>query len=684
MRSRKPRSPTDIAAAIALLACGVVAVANLPLTQLPLGWLLAWTAPAAFFGCLRRRPRRPWLRALAAGATQIAAFALALRYAGTLSRPAILACTILPPLAFVTARRRDSDASLGLFLSFCVLLVGVILGGSNLPMLAGYGLAACLSLRCETWLAACAQSSGPRQQSPAASRARPILLTGLAVALPCLFVAFAVERTLAWLPSPLRDHGEQHAAANQPQVFQKGLDDTFRLGSGGILADLAGEELVLVHGADGAPVPPDLYLRCGFFAEPDLHEWRVGRLDLAPPTTSTAHTIGERQQGPEERWLAIDRFAGARNFVFVPPHAIELRGLTGLNIDRTRLWLRQAEDSTPTSYTVSYQPMTGARMLDAPDGDGQRLGLLELPPSLDRARYLALLDEWGADGTPERIARRIAVGLAERCRYDRIEPVGPYRHTIDNFLFAEGDRRGFCMHFATAAALMLRLRGVPCRIGVGLYGGGPDRNDPAARIYGSQHAHAWVEIRFENRGFVVFDPTPPEERGQRMPSRPAPAIEDDAPAAGAGAAVGFWRGLLDFVLQPWFLLGVLVLAGAASLWPNRQPGAPEIVMPRSVRSARRLLVRILRALGARGHLRQRGETLEQFSAVLHARDRLAPAVAAAFRSYQEIRFGGFPLDDERERTLLSGIESALATEPAVAAAAEGITAPRTPATRTRG
>ena len=57
---------------------------------------------------------------------------------------------------------------------------------------------------------------------------------------------------------------------------------------------------------------------------------------------------------------------------------------------------------------------------------------------------------------------------------------------------------------------MLRMLSVPCRIGVGLYGGVPtDRAD--TRSYGSQHAHAWVEIPLQGRGWVIFDPTPPAE-----------------------------------------------------------------------------------------------------------------------------------------------------------------------------
>ncbi len=669
-RPHRTARRADRAAGIALLLCGGLAIGNLPHDQLPAGWLLAWTLPAALFGSLRRRSHRPWLRTIAASLAQIVAFALALEYAGSLSRPAVLACTILPPLSFVIVRRRDSDAALGLFLSFCVLLVGVILGGANPLLLAAYGVAACLSLRLETHLAARAATLGHRPAASLRLPVQPVVMAGLAVALPCLFVAFAIDRTLAWVPSPVQSDDTPTASAPaQPQgQTQTGLDDSFDLGGGGVLADLAGEELVVVRTDDRSPVPTDLYLRSGFFAVPEMERWLIGRVDTAPPTGGTDHLIQDADPGGPVLGLEIERFQGARNFVFVPPHAVELRGVPELQIDRRRLWLRQRQFAEQTDYFVSYQTHLGSlRNVTIDQRLGRELGLLELPETLVHTRYEQLMDDWGAYGSNvHQVASTIAAGLGARCRYDRIEPIGPYVNTIDNFLFHDGDKRGYCMHFATAAALMLRLRGIPCRIGVGLYGGDPDRRDPEARSYGSQHAHAWVEILVRDRGYVVFDPTPPEERGQRMPSELAPVAEDDGFGGGAESSTwSFWAGLLEFVLQPWFLILVIVLAIAATMWPAGRPTEAPIVVPRSLRTARRLLVRILRVLGHRGHLRQRGQTLEQFAAVLSARQRLEPAVADAFRTYQEIRFGGYDFDHDREQRLMRGIESAEATEPFV-------------------
>ena len=116
-------------AGAALWATTTLSLVNLPSNELPPAWLFAFAIPAAVLGAWSTLGRRPWTRALTAVVLQTAACYAALELVGPMTRPAALACTIVPPLAFFTARNRDLDPSLALFLSFCVLLVGVILGG---------------------------------------------------------------------------------------------------------------------------------------------------------------------------------------------------------------------------------------------------------------------------------------------------------------------------------------------------------------------------------------------------------------------------------------------------------------------------------------------------------------------------------------------------------------------------
>lgn len=608
-------------------------------------------------GC--RTTRRRGNRALLATLLQTGALWLALRYGGTLSRPAALACTILPPLAFVTARQQDTDGALGLFLSFCVLLVGVILDGVHTTLVFAYGLTACVALRTTAHVAACRVSRAPHRQ-PSARRTAHVFGSALALALPCLLAAFAVDGAIGLLPSPSRTRHDATAGSGTDGSRRRvGLDDSFVLdGSHGVLSDLHGEQLVRVTTADGQAVPPDLYLRSGFFAEAGLERWRIGKLEQELLPAADRHPLREPSPRTGVQWLEIERYAGARNFLFAPPGAVEIHCPGDLIADRAREWLRQVDRNQLDAYEIGYQTLPPPAADQPVDPRARSLGLLALPVGLDRARCEQLLDAWHVGRDPRAAAEAVADGLARHCRYDRAEPVGPFAHTLENFLFAADDRRGYCMHFASAAALLLRLRGIPCRIGVGLYGGDQDRREPGARVFGSQHAHAWIEIPFAGRGFVVFDPTPPQERGQRMPSRTDDKARLEAAAAAAGATTpGTWRALLDFLLQPWLLLVALLAAIASTLWPTGPARRAPVPVPPIARSARRLLARLLRALDAAGHARG-GATLERFAQDLAARHRLLPEIAAAFATYQEVRFGGRPLDDARTATLQRGVAAA--------------------------
>jgi hypothetical protein len=73
-------------------------------------------------------------------------------------------------------------------------------------------------------------------------------------------------------------------------------------------------------------------------------------------------------------------------------------------------------------------------------------------------------------------------------------------------LFAE--KRGYCVHFAAAMAVMLRTLDIPCRVAQGLYGGEWSEREQLC-MFRFSDAHAWVEVWLGPRaGWVPFDPTP--------------------------------------------------------------------------------------------------------------------------------------------------------------------------------
>jgi len=67
---------------------------------------------------------------------------------------------------------------------------------------------------------------------------------------------------------------------------------------------------------------------------------------------------------------------------------------------------------------------------------------------------------------------------------------------------------GFCIHFATAATLMLRSLGVPARFTTGYVFTIPSRYVGEAFTITDQNAHAWVEVFYDDVGWLYLEVTP--------------------------------------------------------------------------------------------------------------------------------------------------------------------------------
>jgi transglutaminase-like putative cysteine protease len=92
--------------------------------------------------------------------------------------------------------------------------------------------------------------------------------------------------------------------------------------------------------------------------------------------------------------------------------------------------------------------------------------------------------------------------------YDPSVTLGDDESAVATFL---AERRGFCVQFATAYALMARSLGIPARVAVGFTSG---TLDPATGTYSvtNHDAHAWPELWFPGLGWThLFDPTPASE-----------------------------------------------------------------------------------------------------------------------------------------------------------------------------
>lgn len=124
------------------------------------------------------------------------------------------------------------------------------------------------------------------------------------------------------------------------------------------------------------------------------------------------------------------------------------------------------------------------------------------------------------------LALAVSAALQKYQSYSmNLEPLTEGEDPVTCFLMRT--RKGYCVHFASAAVLFLRELGVPARYVTGYVVRSKDfqsSGDSYAAYVKDSDAHAWAEIYLEQVGWVPIDVTPPAAR--------------DAAADSAGAGVG--------------------------------------------------------------------------------------------------------------------------------------------------
>jgi hypothetical protein len=205
--------------------------------------------------------------------------------------------------------------------------------------------------------------------------------------------------------------------------------------------------------------------------------------------------------------------------------------------------------TAPEMYAlVNRRDRDVAQSVSAPSEDCLDVTAVSDP----RLRELAARLGAGADQVEK--VRRTAAHLESTCTYSL--KVGAF-HSADpvgEFVFDK--RRGYCEYFASAAALLLRLQGVPARYVVG-YSVRSSNLEGGHYVVRDADAHAWVEAYLPGRGWVEIDPTPAAQfESMRAPIR-------------GGVGAGLWERLKSWgaELGALFRLGALVPALRRFVFP---------------------------------------------------------------------------------------------------------------------
>lgn len=233
--------------------------------------------------------------------------------------------------------------------------------------------------------------------------------------------------------------------------------------------------------------------------------------------------------------------------IFGPPDTLYASSSSGPMMQRQDGSLDHGQPGRRVAYEV-YSRTRGLENIE------DRSRALVRIPTLDPA-IVALAESISPGETdPVRLAVAMTRWFADGFTYTST-PGAPVGDPLRWFLLES--RTGHCEYFASALAVMLRVRGVPARLATGFYSG--EYNEAGGYIAVRRgNAHAWVEVPVLG-GWAVLDATPVGE---------LPEMEVSVWQAVAETAGSAWLSLvLDYDLSAQFeglaRLGSLVVTPAS-------------------------------------------------------------------------------------------------------------------------
>ncbi len=94
-------------------------------------------------------------------------------------------------------------------------------------------------------------------------------------------------------------------------------------------------------------------------------------------------------------------------------------------------------------------------------------------------------------------------------------PGMPSANKLTYFLLE--NRKGYCAYFAGATLFMLRAIGIPSRVVAGYSAVDRSSKNPGWYWFYQDQAHAWVQVYFQEYGWIDFDTTVPDVNTQQAP-----------------------------------------------------------------------------------------------------------------------------------------------------------------------
>jgi transglutaminase-like putative cysteine protease len=527
------------------------------------------------------------------------------------------------------------------------LLLAACLGAQNLSLVPLYAA--------ELWLLSTAlYALGAGESAPAPKLLLRASARSLLLALPLAALLFLFFPRLP---------GSLWAMPREDEAVT-GLGDEMDPGS---ISKLVESDEPALRARFIGPIPPraDRYWRGPVLHLFDGTTWRRARWDYGEPATV-------EYQGPRYRYQVT--LEPGTHGVLV---GLDLpRGLPADLDSAFRTFDDQLIDAKAKDSAVSYhlESFPGHRALEPLPADRRRLDLA-LPPSRN-PRSIRLAQQLRAGARDDRAFVQAVLDYLQNngFEYTRTPPkLGA--DAIDDLLYSS--RQGFCGHYASAFAVLMRAGGVPAHVVTGYLGGEWNRFGGYLLVRQST-AHAWTEVWLDGSGWVRVDPT-----AVVAPDRLHSDLDDMVAATNAAAgrartarwlastvqawqAVNAWwqdefvsfnmdrqldlLGALGFKDRDYeVLVGILATGGTLWLgllaWRGRQsPAGSEIdALGRSWRRLERALRRTAPARAPHEGPIAYGER------VAYERPELATTLRPLTRQYAQLRYGPRPGPGDLER-----------------------------------
>ncbi|MEA2537916.1 MAG: hypothetical protein QOF11_2150 [Chloroflexota bacterium] len=301
-------------------------------------------------------------------------------------------------------------------------------------------------------------------------------------------------------------------------------------------------------------------------------------------------------------------------------------------------------------------------------------------PAAIKALYLDVAPNVGGPHTDALLAAILARHPEANANpYDLARSITTYLTTEGGFIYDDNvldidcgrssavecfaaSKHGYCEHYASTMAILLRMQGVPARLAEGFL---PSTPVAGVETILKSASHAWVEVYFPGYGWVTFDPTgggigrdrplpqgprvsppPASPRGSTNPldNQPDPTrrpVSGD-PAAGGGTTTRGGPGG-----GPLIIIGLLLLIAMGGLafaaWQRgpRAPSEPDAVWRGVVGLARRF-----------GFAPRPSQTVFEYSGTLgEILPNARPDLQTVARAKVEVAYGRGQLGDDRLRSL---------------------------------